>query len=96
MTKWCNTCDHKAYCRGGNDTYTMGCSRYIKAKPMTNEQYLRSCTTEQLAEWLHDITGYEGICSVCTDCTVSKHEKCRYNDGVDGWSLWLKQPHREE
>ena len=32
-TKWCNTCEHADYCRGKYDEYTIGCSRYEKAKP---------------------------------------------------------------
>ena len=85
MTKWCNTCDHKAYCRGGNDIYTMGCSRYIKAKPMTNEEYLKSCTTEQLAEWISSV--------------VQKAISIKENNGIVmlesaiWWDEWLKQPH---
>ncbi len=60
---------------------------------MTNMEWLQSMSVEQLAEWLCDITGYEGICSVCDDCTISKHAECRYKEDANGWMEWLKQPH---
>ena len=60
---------------------------------VTNEEWIHTLNAEQLAEFLYDITGYEGICSVCEECTLSQHQGCRYSDGVDGWVEWLKQPH---
>ena len=47
---------------------------------MTNEEYLKSCTTEQLATFLA-IVQYDG-----TDLTLKKNH-------VEKWVAWLKQPH---
>ncbi len=100
MTKWCNTCDHKAYCRGGNDTYTMGCSRYIKAKPkpMTNEEWLKSLDTEQLAKfifWQHfDVYGktlYELMVNASRGVSRDKQAEVMIGAVVE----WLKQPHKD-
>ena len=30
----------------------LGCASFKTKKPMTNEEWLRQCTTEQLAEWM--------------------------------------------
>ncbi len=67
------------------------CENYT---PMTNEQYLRTCTTEQLAEWLSEKLDY---CQImwywaCDKCTWSKkHESCM-ND-KEKWVEWLKEKH---
>lgn len=57
----------------------------------TNEEYLRSCNTEQLAEWLFQIFG-EGVAFGET------HGKTKLfpNDDIIHEGLvmeWLKQPH---
>lgn len=66
-------------------------------EPLTEQEYLQTCTTEQLAEWLADKLDY---CQImwywaCDKCTWSKkHESCM-ND-KEKWVEWLKQPHRKE
>ena len=52
----------------------------VSEVPMTNEEYLKSCTTEQLATFLA-IVQYDG-----TDLTLKKNH-------VEKWVEWLKQPH---
>lgn len=94
MTKWCNTCEHKAYCRGGNDIYTMGCSRYFKAEPMTNEEWLHTLNTEQLAKVLKEMT------DKCATCDTNQYdqrgecpfERCRI--GLNEFVEWLKEKHK--
>jgi hypothetical protein len=62
---------------------------------MTNEEWLQTATTEQLAEWLSEKLDY---CQTmwywaCDKCTWSKkHESC-VND-KEKWEEWLKQPHQ--
>ena len=66
-------------------------------EPLTEQEYLQTCTTEQLAEWLADKLDY---CQImwywaCDKCTWSKkHESCM-ND-KEKWVEWLKQTHRKE
>ena len=54
----------------------------------TNEEWLRTATTEQLAEW---IVGMSTICTINHEC-----------DRCDSWCdekkvvEWLKQPHTNE
>ena len=58
------------------------CEHY---KPMTNEDWVRSCNTEQLAEWISSV--------------VQKAISIKENNGIVmlesaiWWDEWLKQPH---
>ena len=65
--------------------------------PLTEQEYLQTCTTEQLAEWLADKLDY---CQImwywaCDKCTWSKKHESYMND-KEKWVEWLKQPHRKE
>lgn len=85
MNKLCNTCEYLRYCaRSGIED--VGCDRY-KKDTTTNEEYLKSCTTEQLAEW---------IVHIADQCTIS-HECNRCESWCDEKRVveWLKQPHSE-
>ncbi len=68
----------------------------IPTESQTKQEYLQTCTTEQLAEFLFRIAY---MCSYCGDEAHSSQEKmqqchfgkceCRRKD----WEMWLKQPH---
>ena len=62
----------------------LGCNFYKPKKPMTNEEWLRSCTTEQLAEVLTKF--------ILDD----KRFRMTMVGGVNETKLWLKQPHTFE
>ena len=69
----------------------------IENEPMTNEEYLRTCTTEQLAKWIQYV-----ICH-CKHCNADNAFLCQFYDKVgfvpcvgDGLVEWLKQPHSNE
>ena len=71
----------------------------LNAGKQTNEEYLKSCTTEQLAEWLNNKII---ICAVCDQqkiCEYFTNETCHlcpYHEGKNkSWEVWLKQPHKE-
>ena len=57
-------------------------------EPMTNEEWLRSCTTEQLAEWINNIVD-DGIIKAW----MIKNNCC--GDYLESVKWWLKQPHSE-
>ena len=65
----------------------LGCNFYKPKKPITNEEWLRSCTTMELAEW---IVGMSTICTINHEC-----------DRCDSWCdekkvvKWLKEKHTE-
>ena len=75
----CVGCRHINNCLGD-------CAGYEKVKPheQTNEEYLRSCTTEQLAEFLTKI--------ILDD----KRFRMTMVGGVNETKMWLKQPHTNE
>ena len=67
-----------------------GCKKFTPTqKPMTNEEWLRSCNTEQLAELIALICG-SNILSVWR---IMYH--CADSD-VDAVKMWLKKPHSFE
>ena len=73
--------------------HSMGSTEPLKAKEMfekgigmqyTNEQWLKQCTTEQLAEWIVRIVD-------CEFCPVKK--PCKKQPCKKQIEKWLKQPH---
>ena len=60
----------------------------------TNEECLRSLNTEQLAEWIVNITDY---CYMCGS-NPQNYRNCPFGKCVDKEHVveWLKQPHTNE
>lgn len=94
MTKLCNTCEYLKFCaRSGIED--VGCDRY-KKDTTTNEEWLKSCDTEQLAEFLAD------KCNEVADFIL--HEADEHGEDFDqdeywyrqdAFVEWLKQPHTQ-
>ena len=65
----------------------------IGSKPLTNEEWIKQCNTEQLAEVIGNIAknayqcGQNGKTNKC----VNRNHCTGYCDY--GWEMWLKQPH---
>ena len=60
-----------------------------KGKPiLTNEEYLRSCNTEELAEWISKATIDAWFRQVNNELPKP--------NGAKEWVEWLKQPHTKE
>lgn len=62
-------------------------------EPMTNEEYLKSCTTEQLVQVIHLMTS---SCYVCGSDGVD-YKRCYFHKKCTGpkeIEEWLKQPHQ--
>ena len=59
--------------------------KYGKTKPQTNEEWLRQCTTKQLAEWIAKI--------VDCDCCPVKRKFCDDNPCKIRFVEWLKEKH---
>lgn len=57
-------------------------------KPMTNEEYLKSCNTEQLAKWLSNHNAFIYECG-----QKQNIPKVMYEEDLE-W--WLKQPHTDK
>ena len=92
----CEKCEHWALCDDGtNDRvceFDGECENMIREQ--TNEEWIKSCSTEELAEWLSIISGYEGICTICdVECDS---DSCRYHHDVtdaQAWVEWLQEKH---
>ena len=70
------------YCKGSGYLVESG------RKNMTEQEYIQTCTTEQLAEFL---------CNVAvTDVLWDKIRQPYYTDGKQAVMEWLKQPHTEK
>lgn len=94
MNEICLSCKKHTKC-GRAEHETIGCGYYV---PMTEQEYIQTCNTEQLAGWIFNILL---ICSRCGDESQSDKEKikkcpfrkigCTKKD----WEMWLEQPHKE-
>ena len=58
---------------------------YIKAKPMTNEEWFASLSTEEKAEWISKVTIDAWFRQVNNELPKP--------NGAKEWAEWLKQPH---
>ena len=82
-------CIHEKYCQRHIGQNFDSCILFSRnSKPMTNEEWLRSATTEQLAEFIDGIArdGGDLIKRSNKSLIVYKH---------NFWEEWLKQPHKE-
>ncbi len=87
------TCKKEADCVHGvgcflKDEWDVARCSAFKRKPqeMTNEKYLKSLSTEQLAEWIVNTNR----CKKDHLCLVCKLKLCDKNAVME----WLKQPHQ--
>lgn len=66
----------------------------------TEQEYIQTCNTEQLAEWLNNKIIICAVCDRQKNCEYFINETCHlcpYHEGKNkSWEMWLKQPHREE
>lgn len=78
-----------------------GCKKFTPApsEPLTNEEYMRSCTTEQLAKVIINIAFSEGFDSVRFKCGTNYYCDSRLHPYKDAEKIlikeWLKAPHQE-
>ena len=57
-------------------------------EPMTNEEWIKSLDTEQLAEWIASV--------VKKAISIKENNDIVMLESAVWWDEWLKQPHREE
>ena len=69
-----------------NAYYVVNKEKVNKPKPLTNEEWLKQCTTEQLAEWINNIVD-DGIIKAW----MIKNNCC--GDYLESVKWWLKQPY---
>ena len=84
-------CIHEKYCQRHIGQNFDSCILFSRnSKPMTNEEYIHTLNTEQLAEWL------SGVYWHCheIDCKHCNYPwRCMEKGDI---VVWLKQPHKKE
>ena len=60
----------------------------VEGEPMTEQEYLQTCTTEQLAEWIASV--------VQKAISIKKNNGIVMLESAIWWDEWLKQPHHSE
>ena len=88
-SKLSEKCEFGNLCKDAtrHDSLTvLGCSSFKTKKPMTEQEYLQSCNTEQLADVIADfyLLGY-----------THGHNQMDITSRTK-WVEWLKQPHTKE
>lgn len=86
------------YCDGTNAECNLVGRFECPRTPKTEQEYLQTCTTEQLAEFLTRVFQARTFCEICDinkSCKISN--KCKYGNKPykECWKEWLKQPHKE-
>lgn len=68
----------------------------VPTEPQTEQEYLQTCTTEQLAETILEMCDYRP-CFACGIGYCDDEDWCHvYSDEAREFVLeWLKQPHKE-
>lgn len=79
----CDKCVHKMYCID----YGRKTDKCEYFDQMTEQEYIQTCDTEQLAEWIVRIVD-------CEFCPVKK--PCKKQPCKKQIERWLKQPHTEK
>ena len=83
----CPKCKFYSICCGRLNETVENCARF-KSVELTNEEWIKSANTEQLAEFFH------GIVIRAMQATWDG-KKPDYPAYLSDWKKWLKQPHRE-
>ena len=73
-----NDCRHYKKCK-------IQCEDYQQECEQTNEEWLHTLNTEQLAEWLSI-----NLCEKVFRCTLIEGGKCKGNDYKEDYNAWLK------
>lgn len=77
------------YCHGTGE-----CESFEDEEQITNEKYLKQCTTEELAEWLANHTDYCAYID-CDNCPLIVEDgSCKsYLTDKEMWVEWLRGKH---
>ena len=81
-------CDDCKFCEECVDYGWQGCRKFTPKphKPMTNEEWLRSCPPQELIRFLMNVAYGGQIRSV---------QKSTFDEEAEKWSKWLKEKHTE-
>ena len=66
-------------------------------KPLTEQEYIQTCNTEQLAEWIvSEINERVKIALHDSELNDGDVDADFYMEDSDDWKAWLKQPHTQK
>lgn len=82
------TCEYGDMCKPKYDIG--GCSHYTEKRPQTNEEWRRTCSTEEFAKWIANSI------KVTIKLTHGNREYTENITSEKWWEGWLKQPHAKE
>ena len=63
----------------------------------TEQEYIQTCNTEQLAEFLSRVFWAKTFCEICDIKKICQiRHGCKYGNKsyIECWKEWLKQPHK--
>lgn len=94
LSKKCEFGNLCKYATRHDSLTVLGCSSFKTKKPMTEQEYLQTCNTEQLAEAIYYLTWFHTE----LDERLDKNVKNGYYNDDENIKIvmeWLKQPHKE-
>ena len=91
MNEICLSCKKHTKC-GRAIHETIGCGYYV---PMTNEEYIRTCSTEELAKLIYKIAVTDVLMDRFFTAEVVNAEIVDVDSGIKEAKAWLKEKHHE-
>ena len=95
----CKFCNGRGYVYNALGNFYEDCGRCqgtgkvrVEGEPMTEQEYLQTCTTEQLAKAI--LFFCPSPCEICEN-PCDDGGACTYNKALNTVVEWLKQPHSE-
>ena len=71
----------------------LGCSSFKTKEPMTNEEYIRSCSTEELAKLIYKIAVTDVLMDRFFTAEIVNAEIVDVDSGIKEAKAWLKEKH---
>jgi hypothetical protein len=76
-----------------NAYYVVNKEKVNKPKPLTNEEYIRSCSTEELAKLIYKIAVTDVLMDRFFTAEVVNAEIVDVDSGIKEAETWLKEKH---
>ena len=84
----CMKCGARAEGNSVKDSWYERARKWNEQNTLTNEEWLKSLNTKQLAKWIDNLL-MRCLCRDCNFCPIHKEPNCT----CEGIEEWLKQPH---
>ena len=67
-----------------------------KRKTQTNDDWRKTCSTEEFAKWIYDLIMHKGNTEWYEDLLDYREDTMDYRADYHLIEMWLKQPHNEK